>query len=104
MWIVVKLYLPKNMENQGREHASRAMGEEQQEVIPNWKKLIRSAEGWGKVANRYVMEWDMVWKEVTVGFTVAGIIAAFVPKGFFRPCLWVPTVPIRLFGKYLYRR
>jgi hypothetical protein len=25
----------------------------------------------------------MVWKDVTIGFTVAGIIAAFVPKAFF---------------------
>jgi hypothetical protein len=29
------------------------------------------------------MEWDMVWKDVTIGFTVAGIIAAFVPQSFF---------------------
>ena len=32
---------------------------------------------------RYFMEWGMVWKDVTVGFTVAGIIAAFVPRSFF---------------------
>ncbi|MEX2493246.1 MAG: permease [Nitrospirales bacterium] len=98
MWIVVKLTLPKNLENQAREHASEAMGEQEEEDIPDWKKLIRSAEGWRRVANRYVMEWDMVWKDVTVGFTVAGIIAAFVPKRFFQalfvgsgssePALW----------------
>jgi len=35
------------------------------------------------VAQRYVMEWQMVWKDVTVGFAVAGIIAAFVPQEFF---------------------
>ncbi len=29
------------------------------------------------------MEWQMVWKDVTVGFTVAGIIAAYVPRRFF---------------------
>jgi uncharacterized membrane protein YraQ (UPF0718 family) len=32
---------------------------------------------------QYFMEWAMVWKDVTVGFTVAGIIAAFVPREFF---------------------
>ncbi len=26
----------------------------------------------------------MVWKDVTVGFTIAGIVAAFVPDSFFR--------------------
>lgn len=28
------------------------------------------------------MEWAMAWKDVPIGFTVAGIIAAFVPKKF----------------------
>jgi uncharacterized membrane protein YraQ (UPF0718 family) len=30
------------------------------------------------------MEWGMVWKDVTLGFTVAGIVAAFVPDSFFQ--------------------
>ena len=38
---------------------------------------------WAQVAMQYVMEWGMVWKDVTVGFTVAGMIAAFVPRSFF---------------------
>lgn len=36
------------------------------------------------VARKYFMEWNMVWKDVTVGFTVAGVIAAFVPAAFFK--------------------
>ncbi len=48
------------------------------------KEKIASRESWGTVAQRYVMEWMMVWEDVTVGFTVAGIIAAFVPKSFFQ--------------------
>src|SRR5690606_29655252 len=47
-------------------------------------KLIRSRKGWQKVSSRYVMEWQMVWKDVTIGFTVAGIVAAFVPRSFFQ--------------------
>ncbi len=30
------------------------------------------------------MEWKMVWKDVTVGFTIAGIVASFVPDSFFQ--------------------
>ena len=30
------------------------------------------------------MEWKMVWKDVTLGFTIAGIVAAFVPDSFFQ--------------------
>lgn len=84
MWVMVKLTLPQHLEDQARQHAKELMGESQEENIPDWKKLIRTTEGWRKVANRYVMEWGMVWKDVTIGFTVAGIIAAFVPKSFFQ--------------------
>jgi uncharacterized membrane protein YraQ (UPF0718 family) len=30
------------------------------------------------------MEWKMVWKDVTIGFTIAGIVAVFVPDSFFQ--------------------
>ncbi|QIG78959.1 permease [Stakelama tenebrarum] len=84
MWLVVRLTRPDKLIKQAREHARQTADEDQSGEIPDWRKLIRSREGWQKVANRYVMEWRMVWKDVTVGFTVAGIIAAFVPQSFFR--------------------
>lgn len=84
MWLVVKLTLPKRLADRARDNAREETGGHGDEEIPDWKKLVRSREGWRKVANRYVMEWQMVWKDVAVGFTVAGIIAAFVPKSFFQ--------------------
>ena len=36
------------------------------------------------MAKQYAMEWKMVWKDVSIGFTIAGIVAAFVPDSFFR--------------------
>ncbi len=83
MWLMVSLTRPSKLVEQAREHARQETDEESGKV-PDWKKLIRSKEGWRKVANRYVMEWQMVWKDVTIGFTVAGIIAAFVPQRFFQ--------------------
>ncbi|MBA4802154.1 MAG: permease [Euryhalocaulis sp.] len=84
MWLLVRLTFPKKLVEKARETAREQESGEDDSDIPDWKTLIRSAEGWRKVANRYVMEWGMVWKDVTVGFTVAGIIAAFVPKSFFQ--------------------
>src|SRR5699024_3870805 len=49
----------------------------------NWKKELQKEERWAKVAKKYKMEWQMVWKDVTVGFTIAGVVAAFVPDAFF---------------------
>lgn len=48
-----------------------------------WRRLATSREGWARIGRTYLMEWQMVWKDVTIGFTVAGIIAAFVPDSFF---------------------
>lgn len=84
MWLVVKITRSKKLTEKAREHAKEEEGSSDKEEVPNWKKLIKSKEGWLKVAKQYVMEWDMVWKDVTVGFAVAGIIAAFVPKSFFQ--------------------
>ena len=50
----------------------------------DWKKQIQQESSWAKVAKKYKMEWQMVWKDVTVGFTIAGIVAAFVPDSFFQ--------------------
>ncbi|WP_237055693.1 permease [Microbulbifer sediminum] len=85
MWLLVRLTAPKKLVKKARERAREAEGSgDNDSEIPDWKELVRSREGWRQVASKYVMEWHMVWKDVTVGFTVAGIIAAFVPKSFFQ--------------------
>jgi len=84
MWLLVKLSLPQGLRDAARQKAREAEDSDGDEEIPDWRELIRSAEGWQRVASRYVMEWHMVWKDVTIGFTVAGIIAAFVPRSFFQ--------------------
>lgn len=84
MWVVVRLTRPKKLIEKAREHARQEEDAQQNEDIPDWKVLISSLDGWRRVANRYVMEWKMVWKDVTVGFTVAGSIATFVPRSFFQ--------------------
>lgn len=104
MWIVVRLTLPKGLEQAAREHAREETGDHDMDEEQDWRKLIMSAEGWRRVARKYVMEWDMVWKDVTIGFTVAGIISAFVPKVFSRPCSSARTRPIRRSGRSWPRR
>ena len=76
--------MPRKLEENARKKAQESEGDnENDNETPDWKKLIKSKEGWIKVSQKYVMEWLMVWKDVSIGFTVAGIIAAFVPKSFF---------------------
>ncbi|MCW8127628.1 permease [Microbulbifer halophilus] len=84
MWLLVRASYPKKLVEHARERAREAEGSGDSDGVPDWKRLMRSAEGWRRVAERFVMEWKMVWKDVTIGFTVAGIIAAFVPRVFFQ--------------------
>nr|WP_284500014.1 permease [Microbulbifer sp. GX H0434] len=84
MWLLVGALYPKELVERARQRAREAEGSDNPGEIPDWKQLIRSMAGWRRVAERFVMEWKMVWKDVTIGFTVAGIIAVFVPQAFFQ--------------------
>jgi hypothetical protein len=81
VWLFVRLTHPDDLVEEARGNVEDEGGGDE---VPDWKELIRSREGWARVGHRYAMEWQMVWKDVTFGFTVAGIIAAFVPSSFFQ--------------------
>lgn len=84
-WLIVKFTRPQKLITKARRKLNDQEGEESsQQDTPNWKEKIQTKQAWQKVAKKYFMEWGMVWKDVTFGFTVAGIIAAFVPQSFFQ--------------------
>lgn len=84
-WLFVRLLYPKRLIVEARERLeSSGSDERDQGESQNWREKIRSLDGWEKVANQYFMEWKMVWKDVTIGFTVAGFISVFVPASFFK--------------------
>jgi hypothetical protein len=41
------------------------------------RESIRSADGWREVAGNFRMDWAMVWKEIALGFLLAGFIGLF---------------------------
>jgi len=85
MWALVRFTYPKQLIETAREHAqSLDKDDDSNTDSKSWREQIMSRDGWFKVAKHYIMEWNMVWQDVTIGFTVAGIIAAFVPTSFFQ--------------------
>jgi uncharacterized membrane protein YraQ (UPF0718 family) len=82
-WLLIKLINPKKLIKQARK---RLDSEDDNDNDPDksWKKKVKSETGWAKVSQQYGMEWKMVWKDVTIGFTIAGIVASFVPDSFFQ--------------------
>ncbi len=82
-WLLIRIINPTKLIKRARENLKSAEGDEEAEKS-DWKESIKREKNWAKVSRQYAMEWKMVWKDVTVGFTIAGIVAAFVPDSFFQ--------------------
>ena len=82
-WILIRIINPKKLIEKARKNLESEDDEDTHDDSQNWKKQIQQESNWARVAKKYKMEWQMVWKDVTVGFTIAGITAAFVPDSFF---------------------
>ena len=48
----------------------------------SWRQRLRSASAWSDVAHNFRGDWRMVWKEISIGFLLAGFLAQ-LPNGFF---------------------
>jgi uncharacterized membrane protein YraQ (UPF0718 family) len=90
MAVTVRLTCPENMVEQARRDAVKA-GERKSgmrdpaEGLPQpWKEKLQSAEAWRRVGVTYRSEWGMVWKDLLIGFLVAGAVATLVPDGVFQ--------------------
>ncbi|MDA7429841.1 permease [Primorskyibacter aestuariivivens] len=79
MWGVVRATRPDSLVRQLRDRLEAGGDDDPWPLSALW----RAPRVWADLAQAYIGEWQMVWKDVTIGFTVAGIIAAFVPGEFF---------------------
>lgn len=82
-WAFIVITRPDKLIKNARQRLADKHDENGDGEVGDWRSKIRSREGWQEIGMTYVMEWQMVWKDVLIGFTVAGIIAAFVPESFF---------------------
>jgi uncharacterized membrane protein YraQ (UPF0718 family) len=80
-WVLIRIIRPSGLIHETRERLGRTKTTDISEK--GLFEKLRSEESWAKVAKQYTMEWKMVWKDVTLGFTLAGIVAVFVPDSFF---------------------
>lgn len=83
IWLAVNVTRPWDLVDGVRKRFKSDAADKSEEV-GDWRKKVKSVEGWQSIARTYVMEWKMVWQDVLIGFTVAGIIASFVPDSFFQ--------------------
>lgn len=79
---IVRLTRPEKTIQSARERL-QAREDSSDEDPANWKSLFTSRELWNRVGRKYFMEWGMVWKEILIGFTVAGLVGTLIPDAFF---------------------
>jgi uncharacterized protein len=97
MTVLLRLFVSPRLEAQAREHAVKADSGHQHhtasERLP-WRERLTSVRGWSDVAHNFRGDWKMLWKEITLGFLLAGFIAQ-LGNGFFEK-LFISGAPAPL--------
>ncbi len=82
MWLIVSLTLPKGLEDEARAHAQEA--DDRDHAGHDHAEHGNGGNAGGKlraVADAFAMDWSMLWKEMAIGFVIAGLLAVLVPNG-----------------------
>jgi uncharacterized membrane protein YraQ (UPF0718 family) len=85
MTILLRLFVSRRLEEQAREHAQRADAGHQHDHASKpmtLRERLSSLDAWSDVAQNFRNDWAMVWKEILVGFLLAGFIGQ-LPNSFF---------------------
>jgi uncharacterized membrane protein YraQ (UPF0718 family)/YHS domain-containing protein len=85
MAAALRLFVSPRLEDTAREHALGVDGGHQHEASSTglgWRGRLRSTAAWSDVAHNFRADWRMVWKEIVLGFVLAGFVAQ-LPDEFF---------------------
>ena len=85
MTLLLRLFVSRQLEGQARAHAAEADSGHQHHMAGEQLALRRrltSVQAWSDVAHNFRGDWQMLWKEITIGFVLAGAVAQF-GNGFF---------------------
>jgi uncharacterized membrane protein YraQ (UPF0718 family)/YHS domain-containing protein len=78
MALLVRLFVSPRLEEQARQHAQEADTGHQHHTAGSeemgWRERLRSSSAWSDVAHNFRGDWQMLWKEITAGFVLAGFI------------------------------
>jgi uncharacterized membrane protein YraQ (UPF0718 family)/YHS domain-containing protein len=78
MSLLLRRIVSSRLEERAREHAQQAATGHQHGVAGteglSRRQRLTSVEAWSDVAHNFRGDWQMLWKEITVGFLLAGFI------------------------------
>src|SRR3954451_23943524 len=77
MWGMLRLFVSPQREKTAREHAEHVEAGHQHQAAGERMPLrerLTSASAWSDVAHNFRGDWQMLWKEISLGFLLAGFI------------------------------
>jgi uncharacterized protein len=86
MTVLLRLFVSRKVEEQARAHALEADAGHHHAHHHHghgsgpelgWRGRLTSVSAWTDVAHNFRGDWQMLWKEISIGFLLAGFIAQF---------------------------
>jgi uncharacterized membrane protein YraQ (UPF0718 family) len=77
MAAMLRLFVSPKLEVRAREHAREADSGHHHHMAGErmtWRERLTSPSAWSDVAHNFRGDWQMLWKEITIGFLLAGFI------------------------------
>lgn len=84
MWILVKFFMPRGVEEEARARSEVAVGGDDHCChggdAGDGGASVSEPRAWKQVADASIMDWGMLWKEIFGGFLIAGFLMAVIPS------------------------
>jgi hypothetical protein len=79
MALALRLFVSPRLEEAARRHAQQAAARGHLHGVAgmagiSWRERLASVDAWTDVAHNFRTDWRMLWKEITIGFLLAGFI------------------------------
>src|SRR5277367_6906661 len=85
MSVLLRAFVSPRLEDEARVHAQQADSGHQHHTAGerlSWRERLTSASAWSDVAHNFRGDWQMLYKEIAIGFLLAGFVAE-LPNSFF---------------------
>ncbi len=86
LWFFMRWFFPRDLEAEARRHVEggenddHCCGHDPHAPSPaHDHEMKTSPSSWRRVAEAFVMDWSMLWKEIGFGFLLAGFLATLIP-------------------------
>jgi uncharacterized protein len=78
MSLLLRVFVSPRLEERARAHTQGIVAAHQHSAAGSegigWRERLTSADAWSDVAHNFRGDWRMLWKEITLGFLIAGFI------------------------------